>query len=243
MTFHDCHGHLGGHSCHYHLPDCNLGQIVREMDRLSVKRTCVFSFAGVHSDECFGNDLVAEAARKYPDRFVGFTLVNPHRGREGMLHELQRGAAMGLRGVKLIPYYQGYPEDGPLIEVPCRWAHERKQVILNHGWGSPGHLEKLLAAYPDACFITGHMTLAYVELMKRFPNLYVCSCPLIAPRSCEQAVAAFGADRLLFGSDLQDLPIAWGLAPILFSRLPAASKRMILGGNIQRILERYSLRP
>jgi predicted TIM-barrel fold metal-dependent hydrolase len=56
-------------------------------------------------------------------------------------------------------------------------------------------------------------------------------------------VEKIGAERLLFGSDLQDLPIAWGLGPILFSRLPVESKRLILGGNLRRILEQYSLNP
>ncbi|NLW50640.1 MAG: hypothetical protein GXY85_07310, partial [Candidatus Brocadiaceae bacterium] len=48
---------------------------------------------------------------------------------------------------------------------------------------------------------------------------------------------------LLFGSDLQDLPIAWGLGPILFARLPVEQKRMILGGNLRRLLTEYSLHP
>jgi predicted TIM-barrel fold metal-dependent hydrolase len=130
-----------------------------------------------------------------------------------------------------------------MVEVACRWAHDRKQIILNHNWGSAAHLERLLAAYPDACFLAGHMTLAYVELLKRYKNLYICSCPLIGPRACEHAVAALGADRLLFGSDLQDLPVAWGMGPILLSRLSVEDKRMILGGNLNRILKQYSLRP
>jgi len=243
IQFHDCHGHLGGRAAHYHVPDGDLDSAVHEMDRLGVQKTCVFSFVGVVSDECFGNDLVADAVQRYPDRFVGFTLLNPHRGRDEMWRELERGAKLGLRGIKLIPYYQGYPQEGPMLEVPCRWAHERKQIILNHSWGAPEHLEGLLERYPDACFINGHMSLAYTELMKRYPNLYICSCPLIGPRACEEAVAAFGADRLLFGSDLLDLPIAWGLGPILFARLPVESKRLILGGNLLRLLEQYSLSP
>jgi hypothetical protein len=243
MEFHDCHGHLGGFASDYHLPDCDLEGIVREMERLGDRRICAFSFAGVHGDEQYGNDIVADAVKRYPDRFVGFTLVNPHRGRDGILRELERGSRMGLRGVKLIAYYQGYPEEGPMIDVPCQWAHERRQIILNHSWGSPAQMERLVKTYPNACFITGHLTLAFAEIMKRYRNLYVCSCPLIGPRATEQAVAAFGADRLLFGSDLQDLPIAWGLGPILFSRLPVEQKKLILGGNIQRILTQYSLTP
>ena len=243
MFFDDCHGHLGGRASSYHLPDCDLDSIVHEMQRLGDRKACVFSFAGVSSDEQFGNDIVADAVRRYPDRFIGFTLLNPHRGRDEMWRELERCAGLGLRGVKLIPYYQGYPEDGPMLEVGAQWANQHKQIVLDHNWGPPAHLERLLAAYPDACFINGHTNLAYAELIKRFPNLCICSCPLIGPRACEEVVEKIGTDRLLFGSDLQDLPIAWGLGPILFSRLPIEQKRMILGGNLQRILARYSLKP
>ena len=241
MTFWDNHGHLGERACHYHLPDCTHEGIVRDMDRLGVEKVCVFSFAGVFSDEKAGNDIVAEAVSRYPDRFVGFTMLNPHRGREEMLRELERGAGMGLRGVKLIPHYQGYPEEGPLIDVACQWAHDRRQIILNHHWGSPQQVERLVSAYSNACFFTGHATTAYAEVMKTHPNLYVCSCPLLGPRACEETVAAIGADRLMFGSDLQDLPIAWGLGPILFARLAPREKRMILGENLQRVLREFSL--
>jgi predicted TIM-barrel fold metal-dependent hydrolase len=243
MEFWDNHGHLGGRARDYHLPDCTLEGIVRDMDRLGVRKVCVFGFTGVFSDEQPGNDAVAEAVRRYPDRFVGLTLLNPHRGRDEMIRELERASRMGLRGVKLIPHYQGYPEEDPILDVPCRWAHERRQIILNHYWGSARQMERLVSAYPDACFFTGHATTEYAAIMKKYPNLYVCSCPLTGPRDCEKVVAAIGADRLLFGSDLQDLPIAWGLGPILVARIPAEQKRLILGENLKRILARYSLKP
>jgi predicted TIM-barrel fold metal-dependent hydrolase len=243
MTFCDNHGHLGGRACHYHLPNCTHDGIVRDMKRLGVEKACVFSFAGIFSDETHGNDVTAEAARRHPDMFVGFTMLNPHRGREAMRRELERGAKLGLRGVKLIPHYQGYPETGPLIDVACQWAHERKQVILNHSWGPPEQMERLVRTYPNACFFTGHATTAYADLMKRHKNLFVCSCPLLGPRACEGVVAAIGADRLMFGSDLQDLPIAWGLGPILFARIPPDQKRLILGENLRRVLKEYSLQP
>jgi predicted TIM-barrel fold metal-dependent hydrolase len=242
MRFADCHGHLGGRAPHYHLPGCSLEGIVRDMDRLGVERICAFAFAGINSDERFGNDIVGEAVRRYPERFVGFTQLNPHRGPEEMWRELERGAGMGMRGVKLIPHYQGYPTEGPNLDTACRWAHERRQIILNHHWGSAAQMERLVSTYPDACFFTGHATTEYEAVMKRHANLYVCSCPLHPPRACEETVAAIGADRLLFGSDLQDLPIAWGLGPILFARLPEESKRLILGDNLRGILTQYSLK-
>ena len=243
MTFADCHGHLGGRACHYHLPNCDVDGIVADMDRLGVRKICVFSFNVVFSDAPFGNDLVAEAVRRYPHRFVGFTGLNPHTGSDAMRAELERCAKLGLRGIKLIPWYQGYPEEGPLIDVACQWAHERRQIILDHNWGSAEQMERLVSLYPNACFITGHATAAYADIMKRYPNLYVCSCPVHGVDDCEKLVEAFGADRLLFGSDLQDLPIAWGLGPILTAKLTPAEKRLILGENLERILLEYSLTP
>ncbi|MGD0092480.1 MAG: amidohydrolase family protein [Planctomycetota bacterium] len=240
--FWDCHGHIGGRACHYHLPDAGLRSTVAEMDRQGVEKVCVFSFAGVFSDEVHGNNLVAAAVRRYPDRFLGFTLLNPHRGADAMRRELERGARLGLRGVKLIASYQGYPVEGPLIGLACRWAHERKQIILNHDWGSAEHIERLTAQYPGACFITGHTAKPLFASVRKRENLFVCSCPLWeGPRDCEEVVAEIGAEKLLFGSDLQDLPIAWGLGPILFARLPVADKQLILGGNLRRILRCWSL--
>jgi predicted TIM-barrel fold metal-dependent hydrolase len=178
--------------------------------------------------------------QRFPDRFVGLTLVNLNRGREGVLAELERGRAMGLRGVKLIAHYQGQPDDHPLVEAACRWADERGQIILNHSWGSLEHLQRMLRACPSACLITGHTRTDVGDLVRRHSNLFVCGMPLHQSRDTEEAVAKLGADRILFGSDLTDLPIPWVLGPVLFARIPGEQKRLILGGNLQRILERYS---
>jgi hypothetical protein len=54
-------------------------------------------------------------------------------------------------------------------------------------------------------------------------------------------VDAIGADRFLFGTDLLDLPIGWDLGPILFARISAAEKKLILHDNLKNILSKYSL--
>jgi len=157
LPVHDCHGHIGAATPH-HVIDDSLDDIVREMDRFGVRVCCVFSLEGVFGDETYGNDVVAEAVRRFPDRFVGFTLVNPNHGERAMLEELERGLELGMKGIKLISAYHGYPTEGPLIDVACRFAHERRQFILNHYWGSAQQIERLCRTYPDACFFTGHST-------------------------------------------------------------------------------------
>lgn len=242
MTFYDVHGHLGEYNAHYHVPNSKINKIVEDLNFYGIEKVCAFSFSGVYSDEKFGNDIVSDAVLNNPDRFIGFTLLNPLRGKEDMIKELKRGDKMGLRGIKLIPTYQGYPVEGELIDVACQWAHDHNQIIINHFWGSADQIERLLSKYTNACFVTAHTTTAYADVMKKYPNLYVCSVPLLTPRACEEVVKLIGADRFLFGTDLLDLPIGWDLGPILFARISVEEKRLILGENLKRILLKYSLK-
>ena len=74
-------------------------------------------------------------------------------------------------------------------------------------------------------------------------NLFICSCPFHLWGQTERYVEMYGADRILFGSDLMDLPIAWGLGPILYARIPEADKRLILGENLRQLMDRYGVKP
>ncbi|MGD9496528.1 MAG: amidohydrolase family protein, partial [Armatimonadota bacterium] len=239
QRFCDSHGHLGEASPNHvnHLP---VEGMVREMDRCGVEVSLVFGLEGVLGDETWANDYVADAVRRFPERFVGLTLANPNHGEAAMRAEMQRGLEMGLTGVKLIPHYQGYPTDGPLIDVACDFCHEHGFFILNHDWGLPAQIERLCTTYQDACFITGHSNGSYGEVTRRVPNLFVGTCPFLAWGQCEQFVAIYGAERLLLGTDLTDLPIGWGLGPIFFARIPETDKRKILGENLRRLLGCYA---
>jgi hypothetical protein len=236
--FYDCHGHIGRCSMQ-HVVEDTPDDLVHEMDRFGVALCCVFSLEGVVGDETYGNDQVAAAVRQHPDRFIGFTLVNPNRGDLLMREELARGQRLGLRGVKLICDYQGYPTEGPLVDVACQFADEHRLLILNHNWGSPEQIGRLCRTYPNACFIAGHTTTAYGEVAKEVENLFVCTCPCIDWGLPERLVETYGAERVLFGSDLTDLPIGWGMGQILYAHISESDKRRILGENLRELLHRY----
>jgi predicted TIM-barrel fold metal-dependent hydrolase len=57
----------------------------------------------------------------------------------------------------------------------------------------------------------------------------------------EQFVEMYGADRMMFGSDLMDLPIAWGLGQVLYARISEAEKRLILGENLLALMKAHGL--
>ena len=235
--FYDCHGHIGWCSPHHVVQD-KAEDLVREMDKFGIQTCCVFSLEGVFGDETYGNDEVAAVVKEHPDHFIGFTLVNPNHGKRMMLEELERGLTMGMQGIKLISSYHGYPVEGQLIDVACEYADQHGQFILNHDWGSARQMLRLCQTYPNACFFTGHSSAGYGEVTQQVDNLFICTCPFLAWGQTEQFVEIYGADRILFGSDLTDLPIAWGLAPIFYARIPEADKRKILGGNLKALIER-----
>lgn len=240
--FYDCHGHIGW-ADPYHVVNDTPEELVAEMDKFGLDVSCVFGMQ-IMADINFSNDETVEMLAAYPDRFIGFTFVNPNYGERLMLEELERGLTIGMQGIKLmLDSYGSYPSGGPLIEVPCRFAHEHGQIILSHTWGGADRIHDLCTRYPNACFIAGHSTSAFVEVCKEVDNLYICTCPFLGWEQTEQYVQMYGADRLLFGSDLTDLPISWGLGQIMYARISEEDKRKILGGNLLRIMERYNTWP
>jgi len=237
--FHDCHGHVG-HANQRHVCVEGLDELVEDMDRLGVRQCCVFSWLG-QGDMGLGNDIAAEAVHRFPDRFIGFTWINPNHGMDAAQRELDRGLENGMRGIKLLSGILNPRYDHEVVELACRFAHEHKQLILNHSWGPADNMRVWLEKYPDACYIAGHSAGNFAELVKEFPNIYICTCPFLTWGQTEQYVEMYGADRLLFGSDLQDLPIAWGMGPIFYAKISESNKRKILGENLKGLLESYSL--
>jgi predicted TIM-barrel fold metal-dependent hydrolase len=197
----------------------------------------------LNSDEVYGNDLVAAAVGAYPDRFIGFATVNLNRTSEEICREMERGFAMGMRGIKLHPYLNSYDTNGLNVEVACAFADRHGAFIINHDWGDAERILALCVKYPRACFMTGHTSLEAASVIDQVGNLYIGSCPLNRYGSMEAFVEAAGADRILFGSDLSWNPIGWGLGPVLYAKVPLADKRRILGENLRALLKQYGRQP
>jgi predicted TIM-barrel fold metal-dependent hydrolase len=229
----DCHGHLG-RSAAYHVPRWRPEQLIAEMDRLGVGTVCVFPFGGQGGRDAEANDRVLAAQRRYPDRLVGFACADDRRTPEDYEAELRRCITAGLRGIKT------FASDRELQEVTCRIAHEERLLAVDHNWGSPENLLELARAHPDAVLITGHTQDDYGDVFRQADNVYMGTCPLIEFGATERYVRTYGADRLLFGSDMSDLPQAWGFGPILYAEVSDADKRAILGGNLRRLLQTHS---
>lgn len=228
----DCHGHIG-RSGTYHVHEWEPEKLVQEMDRLGVECVCAFSLGGGGRDT-EANDRLIEAQRRHPDRIIGFAFADVNRSPEEYEAELRRCLEAGLRGIK------SYTTDRKLLRVACRIAHEERLLVVDHNWGPADQLLDLAQSYPDAVLITGHTEKGYADVFRQADNVYMGTCPLIEFGATEWYVSTYGADRLLYGSDMSDLPQAWGFGPILYADISDQEKRAILGGNLRRLLRTHS---
>lgn len=233
----DAHAHLGVIK-DYHVPWPEAADLVAYMDRYGIAQACIFAFAGVGSDFVYGNDLVAAAVQAFPQRFIGYTTLNANYPEE-LVPELERAQGRGLRGIKLITAYQGHPEETGRFFPVYEWAEARRKIILSHQWGPADFLNEIAGRYPHVCFVIGHLNFAYAPVVRARDNVYTTTTFVPWPGAIAAAVRAFGAEKILFGSDFPDLDVSLNLGPLLTAKIRDEEKRAILGLNMSRILEMY----
>ncbi len=233
--------------------------LICAMDRDSVDQAVVFGFGWRDMDLCRrDNDYVIESVARYPERLIGFAIINPQSGAEAV-REIERCAAAGLRGIgELMPDGQGYRLDdqeimAPIVEV----AMEHDMLLLTHSSEPVGHLYpgkgtvtpdeiiRFARLFPDARLVCAHWgggTIFY-ELM-----------PEVARIMCN-VYYDMAASLFLYNDDIFSLAARWAPGKVLFAtdypligpgafiqrleaaRIPTATRRRILGGNAWRILK------
>jgi predicted TIM-barrel fold metal-dependent hydrolase len=104
----------------------------------------------------------------------------------------------------------------------------------------------IATAYPSVNFILPHLG-AYrswqwwahyeaIDLVKRFPNVYVGTSSVISRKYLEMAARELPPERILFGSFAPELDPRVEIFSLKLLKLPKPSEALVLGGNIQRLL-------
>ncbi|MFD0663585.1 amidohydrolase family protein [Thermocatellispora tengchongensis] len=236
----DVHCHLGAFR-NFHIPGHDIDAMVEVMDLLGVDVAVVAAHAGIYADYRFGNDQVAEAARRHPGRVLGYCCVNPNYAAE-VRGELERCFAdPAFRGIKLHPELHGdYPLDGPAYRPVWEFAAERRVPVLSHSYfgGDPlGVFAALADEYPTVPLLLGHAGLDYgldrvVDVVGERPNIHLdLTGPLSWDGVVEFLVAELGAERLLYGSDMPFMNAPLQFGGCVYARVDRAAKERVLGAN------------
>ena len=239
----DCHGHFGYYAGVKIIP-MDAESMIRVMNKTGIEKICISAFLSIGPDCKAGNNLVSEAVKRYPDRFLGYGVINPNRPQEieGELHRCFEN--LGMKAIKLHPASHEIPAHDSVFKKVFEFAASKHLPILSHEWGSPEFLGHVSSNYPEVSFIVAHMgfwsgrgDFAYADVIHRHDNVYVdLAYSNVFYEALERLVATVGAAKIVFGSDFPLHDPGYQLGRVLFSKLTAREKQMILGLNMLQIL-------
>ena len=160
------------------------------------------------------HDAIADLARRYPGHYYGIANPNPHLPGDDYAREIRRCInELGFRGIKIHPTAHAVNPLGRhgrrVFEIA---AEMHVPVIIHTGAGIPWSAPSLLASAadsdPELPIILAHSGMMVLAgeaalLAEQHPNVYL-ECSWTGGFLVRAWVQAFGASRILFGSDHAD---------------------------------------
>lgn len=212
------------------------------MDAYGVDAACVLAggYMGNGSDYRLGNAFLLEAVRRVPERLIPFAHINPNDDPASIMAELERLYGEGVRAIKLLNAYQNYPGDGPKLMALYDFAQAHNMLVLNHYW-SEAEIRNIAAHYPQLTLIRAHGGAS--ALSHELPNVYDNIWSLWPLAAVERGIQRYGPDKILFGSDAFMNDLSVGLGMVVYADVPEQHKKMVLGLNMARLLDKVGALP
>lgn len=248
--------------CH---PESDLVEQIELADRLGFTKMQISmpitNFSGTESEgpeqARKNNDIVYNAMKQFPDRFIGFFTVNPAYPKES-LEEIKRCVDLGMVG------YKGYIQvkiNDPLYYPIIEKLTDLKMVVFMHGFcqlGMAGYRMKYdigrfpnttipedmveaATRYPETTFQFAHIggggDWEYeCKTFKNHPNIYVdTSGSNNEEHMIDFAIKYLGEDRIFFGTDSC---YHANVGKILASNASEAQKKKIFFDNYLNVLKK-----
>ncbi len=233
--------------------------LIESMDRDGIDMSVAVNMGWLNRELCRKtNDYLMESINKYPDRLIGFGMVDPRW--EDASAQVKRCANGGLRGIgELMPHLQGYDlGDKDLMEPVVEAAVKNSMIIMTHSSEPVGHiypgkgnvhpemLYRFITNFPEQQIVCAHWGggLPFYALMpevgRSLRNVWfdTAASPFLYKYDIFPKVSEIiGADRIFFGSDfplISQNRIITGLHEK--TTLSPEIKDSILGENAYRLL-------
>ena len=157
------------------------------------------------------NDFIVGQVAEHPDLFTGFGTL--HAAMDDIMDETRRIMDLGLKGIKMHPDSQVFAIDDPRLFPVYEEAQGRLMVMLHMGdhrydYSHPSRLRRVLELFPKLDVIAAHFggysmyETAYELLHDKNCVFDVSSSLMFMPEGeAEKYIRAYGAERMLFGTD------------------------------------------
>lgn len=193
------------------------------------------------------NEFIAQQISEHPETLTGLGTLHPDC--DNIAEEVSFIKILGLKGVKLHPDIQRFKLNDERCFIMYQCCEKAGLPMLIHtgdkryDYSNPNRLEPILERYKDLLIIGAHMGGWSIweeacDKLRKYDNLVVdCSSTLsyISPSLSKQLIRAYGADRVLFGTDY---PLHLPQKEMrLFQNLELTQSeyRVILNSNAKRI--------
>ena len=246
----DAHCHLGTGHEFYHAP-ADIDQMIREADSMGVEKLCIAPEAGIECDYKYGNELMLDSIRRYPNRVYGYLCLNPFH--EDEIEEMfdTYYPVEQVVGVKIHP-------SGHRARIDCegyrkifQQVEKRGGFVLSHTWGDFDPFcnltlcEEVMGRFPKVSFIFAHSggtvesVKKAIRLVNAYPNIYLDTCGFDITEHCiNELVDQCPFEKIIFGTDFPYHDLRYGMTRILFADLDDSQKAGLLHENFANLLKK-----
>lgn len=235
----------------------SLEEIVEELDQHGVEKAVILGRDAETTYQWKGsNDGVANMVNKYPEKFVGFAGLDPHKGMAAV-RELTRAVNdLGLKGASIDPYLaQIYVNDAKYYPIYSKCCELDIPIVMTTGPATlvpnavidhvaPRYIDFVARDFPELTIIVSHGAYPWVNEMimvaQRNANVYVDISEYETFPMAEayiQAANTIISDKLLYASahPFQDFKDCLKL----YEKLPLTdeAREKVMYKNAARILK------
>ena len=191
-------------------------QIVAEMDEANVEQAILAAgYDPINDDYTW----TMESIEKFPDRFLGSLVVDPHRGMDGVRELESRVRDDNFKMARIMAFHTLIPYNDPRC-YPLYAKCIELDIPISINVGVPGPLvpaarlqeplvlDEICAFFPELKIIMAHGGDPWadicVKLMLKWQNLYYMSsafAPKHIPKSVVHYMNTRGPDRVMWASD------------------------------------------
>jgi len=232
------------------------GRLVEQMDLHGVDLSLVIARpegVGVFDDVVRAHDDVAEATTAHPDWLAGAAWVAPRHGERGREELARRLASGAFEAVVLHPEQEQFNLDDTELDAAIAIAQAHGAPVVAHTslatrGAEPWRLVRLARRFPSVSFVLSHLggdggmlqSLEAAKIAGRAPNILVDGSETVTDPFATYLGPALllGPERVVFASGEPVHQLALGLLKMDLLEFEDDWRRLILGGNLLRILGR-----
>ena len=249
----DAHVHIGTFYANKLDLSVTFEEAIEWADRVGLDKLFCTSITSLYYDFTEGDEEIRAGLKKYPTRVLAYaTVTTPRHGKKLMDHLKRCFYDYGFHGIKIYSHTQGIGSYESNISITdeymapvCEFASELRIPVLAHS--SPEQCDIVCERHPNLKLMMAHMGStqiargawhAAIAVAKRRPNLHLDTTSSgMDLGMVEEAVRVVGAERIVWGGDIPLLDIWYNLEKIKSAEISEPEKQMILGANIQRLVD------